>query len=122
MSASSNNITALSSKKVEELGKKYKSENTEELILKGFVVYWLQDDIQDVKIKAEDVQGAEEPNDELPDPENPDPPAVEKVVRGISNQKPLGHGKMRSHFLPMYAPVSNATMIESSSYRHGYKR
>ena len=110
---------------MEELGKKYKSENTEELILKGFVVYWLQDDDIKVKIKAEDVEEAEEPKDELPDPENPDPPPVEAVEAEIPTEPPTdeeGQGKRRSHFHNMYAPASNSKVNVKSSLHHGRRR
>ena len=128
MSASTNNMTSISSKKVQELGKKYKSENTEELILKGFVVYWLQDDAKGVKIKAEDVEPTVPvPTDTLPDPDNPQPPPVEKVgveypVDSTAQKDPITgediQEKRQSHFRTMYAPASNTTGHKKSS--HGY--
>ena len=117
-----------------ELGKKYKSENTRELILKGFVVYWLQEDDKQVKIKAEDVEGTVEPTDVLPDPEKPKPPPVEAVEAEIPIEEPTtreGQGKRRSHFHTMYAPTSNssvdtsasnATVDTKSSLYHGHQR
>ena len=132
LSASTNNMTSISSKKVQELGKKYKSENTEELILKGFVVYWLQDDAKGVKIKAEDVEPTVPvPTDTLPDPDNPQPPPVEKVgveypVDSTAQKDPITgediQKKRQSHFRTMYAPARNATGHKKSSHRHGRKK
>ena len=132
MSASTNNMTSISSKKVQELGKKYKSENTEELILKGFVVYWLYDDTKGVKIKAEDVEPTVPvPTDTLPDPDNPQPPPVEKVgaeypVDSTAKKDPITgeeiQEKRRSHFRTMYAPAGNATVNSTSYHDHGNNR
>lgn len=62
VSASTSNITSLSNKGVERISKKYKSESTKEIILKGFIVYWLADDTEGVKVKAEEVPSAENPS------------------------------------------------------------
>ena len=62
ISASTSNITSLSNKGVERISKKYKSESTKEIILKGFIVYWLADDTEGVKVKAEEVPSAENPS------------------------------------------------------------
>ena len=125
-------MTSISSKKVQELGKKYKSENTEELILKGFVVYWLQDDAKGVKIKAEVVEPTVPvPTDTLPDPDNPQPPPVEKVgaeypVDSTAKKDPITgediQEKRQSHFRTMYAPAGNATVNSTSYHDHGNNR
>ena len=80
ISASTSNMTSLSNKEVESIGKKYKSESTKEIILKGFNVYWLAEDTEHVKIKAENVPNAEEPS-----------------------------GNRRSYFLSMYTNATNSS-------------
>ena len=67
LSAANSNITSLSSKKVEELSKRYKSESTKEIILKGYVVYWLYTDWLNMKTPASEVEDAAVPIDLVPE-------------------------------------------------------
>ena len=69
ISAASANMTTLSSKKMKSIAEKYKSENTKEMILKGYNIYWLAEDKCGVKVKAEDMDVPEPTNDEIERPE-----------------------------------------------------
>ena len=121
MSASSGNMTSLSSKRVEKIAKKYKSENTEEVILNKTVIYWLYDDIKSVKIKASEVDGVQEPVDIIPDPDDPQPPPVEKVLVADPIVRERGNNKRRSHFHTMYLPRDNATIEVGGSAKRSSK-
>ena len=112
MSASSSNMTSLSSKRVEELAKDYKSENTKDLILKGYVIYWLYQG--QYKKKAADIEAEEETDDTPPDPENPIPtpiPTVTPLTTTLSpsdSENDAVEGKT-TYFKAMYAPEQNYT-------------
>ena len=123
MSSSTGNMTSLSAKKVEELAKEYKSESTKESILKGYVIYWLYRG--QYKLRAEDMEGAEEPNEEPPNPEEPVPTPIARVtpmsnpttsvpVNPVSTtpapiKKKKTTKRKISRFRTMYAPEQNYT-------------
>ena len=68
ISAASANMTSLSNKRIEEIAEKYKSENTKELILKGYTIYWLATDTCNVKVKADTLDAPEPTENEIPRP------------------------------------------------------
>ena len=112
MSASTSNMTSLSSKRVAELANKYKSESTKELILKGYAIYWLYNDIkgQEMKKKATKVVSDAVEAENEPTVEQPQQVTTVDDITPTYSFEDDATQKKRSHFKTMYAPKHNYTM------------
>ena len=91
-------MTSLSNKKIEEIAEKYKSENTKELILKGYNIYWLAADTCNVKVKADTLDAPEPKEDEIDRPDE-----VAKQV------------KRSSYFKKMYMSNGHDTIAQNAT-------